>query len=94
MLNFGYVFAFQYWYWLFFVSDIPGQLEVQHCVKLSTKGGESHHFGGVLTSRKKYRAIWGIGCDSIAISRDMRRLSADNPLTKDNHDMLLLLHHP
>ena len=23
-------------------------------------GGVSHHFGGVLTSLKKYRAIWGI----------------------------------
>ena len=30
------------------------------CVKLSTKGGVSHHLGGVLTSLKKYRAIWGI----------------------------------
>ena len=30
------------------------------CVKLSTKGGVSHHFGGVLTSLKMYRAIWGI----------------------------------
>ena len=30
------------------------------CVKLSTRGGVSHHFGGVLTSLKKYRAIWGI----------------------------------
>ena len=30
------------------------------CVKLSTKGGVSHHFGGVRTSLKKYRAIWGI----------------------------------
>ena len=29
------------------------------CVKLRTKG-VSHHFGGVLTSLKKYRAIWGI----------------------------------
>ena len=24
------------------------------------QGGVSHHFGGVLTSLKKYRAIWGI----------------------------------
>ena len=24
------------------------------------QGGVSHHFGGVLTSPKKYRAIWGI----------------------------------
>ena len=24
------------------------------------QGGVSHHFGGVLTSFKKYRAIWGI----------------------------------
>ena len=32
------------------------------CVKLcSTRGGVSHHFGGALTSLKKYRAmIWGI----------------------------------
>ena len=30
------------------------------CVKLSTKGGVSHHFGELLTSLKKYRAIWGI----------------------------------
>ena len=29
-------------------------------VKLSTKGEVSHHFGGVLTSHEKYRAIWGI----------------------------------
>ena len=29
-------------------------------VKLSTKGGVSHHFRGVLTSLKKYRAICGI----------------------------------
>ena len=32
-------------------------------VKLSAKGGMcpmSHHFGGVLISLKKYRAIWGI----------------------------------
>ena len=27
------------------------------CVELSTKGGVSHHFGGVLNSLKKYRAI-------------------------------------
>ena len=30
------------------------------CVNLSTRGGVSHHFGGVLASLKKYRAIWGI----------------------------------
>ena len=24
------------------------------------QGGVSHHFGGVLTSLEKYRAIWGI----------------------------------
>ena len=30
------------------------------CVKLSTKGGVSHHFGGVLTSLKNYRATRGI----------------------------------
>ena len=30
------------------------------CVTLSAKGEVSHHFGGVLTSLKKYRAIWGI----------------------------------
>ena len=30
------------------------------CVKLSAWGGVSHHFGWVLTSLKKYRAIWGI----------------------------------
>ena len=24
------------------------------------RGGVSHHFGGVLTSLRKYRAIWGI----------------------------------
>ena len=29
-------------------------------VKLSTKGGVSHHIGEVLSSLKKYRAIWGI----------------------------------
>ena len=29
------------------------------CVKLSTKGGVSHHFGRALTSLKKYRTIWG-----------------------------------
>ena len=29
-------------------------------LRLSTKGGVSHYFGGVLTSLKKYRAIWGI----------------------------------
>ena len=45
------------------------------CVKLSTKGGVSHHFGGVLTSLKKYRAIWGYRSDSIAVSRDMGPLS-------------------
>ena len=40
------------------------------CVKLSAKGGVSHHFGGVLTSLKKYRGM-GYRSDSIAISRDM-----------------------
>ena len=30
------------------------------CVKLSTKGGYRTILGGVLTSLKKYRAIWGI----------------------------------
>ena len=30
------------------------------CVKLRTKGGVSHHFGGAPSSLKKYRAIWGI----------------------------------
>ena len=34
-------------------------------------GGVSHQFGGALTSLKKYRAIWGIRSDSIAVSRDM-----------------------
>ena len=29
-------------------------------VKLSAKAGVSHHFGGMLTSLKKHRAIWGI----------------------------------
>ena len=29
-------------------------------MKLSSKGGVSHHIGGVLTSLEKYRAIWGI----------------------------------
>ena len=29
------------------------------CVKLSTKGRVSHHFGELLTSLKMYRAIWG-----------------------------------
>ena len=29
-------------------------------MKLSAKGGVSHHFAGVLTSLKKNRAIWGI----------------------------------
>ena len=28
--------------------------------KIKYQGGVSHHFGGVLTSLKKYRAIWGI----------------------------------
>ena len=39
------------------------QNEVSHrcaCVKLSTKREASHRFGGVLTSLRKYRAIWGI----------------------------------
>ena len=30
------------------------------CVKLSAKGGVSHHFGGVLASLENYRAICGI----------------------------------
>ena len=30
------------------------------CVKLSIKGRLSHHFGELLTSLKKYLAIWGI----------------------------------
>ena len=28
--------------------------------KIKYQGGVSHHFGGVLTSLKNYRAIWGI----------------------------------
>ena len=28
--------------------------------KIKYQGGVSQHFGGVLTSLKKYRAIWGI----------------------------------
>ena len=33
----------------------------QMCLcKIKYQGGVSHHFGGVLTSLKKYRAIWGI----------------------------------
>ena len=47
--------------------------EVSHrcaCVKLITKGGVSHHFGELLTSLKKYRAM-GYRSDSIAMSRDM-----------------------
>ena len=28
------------------------------CAKLSSKGGVSHHFGGALTSLKKFCAIW------------------------------------
>ena len=30
------------------------------CETKYPRGGVSHHFGGVLTSLKKYRAIWGI----------------------------------
>ena len=30
------------------------------CVKVSSEGGVSQHFGGVLTSLRKYRAMWGI----------------------------------
>ena len=41
------------------------------CVKLSTKGGVSHHFGEVLTSLKNYRSDMGYRSDSIAVSRDM-----------------------
>ena len=39
--------------------------------KIRYQGGGSHNFGGVLTSLKKYRAIWG----SIAVSRYMGPLS-------------------
>ena len=36
-----------------------GIAEKRGCVRLVAKGGGvSHHFGGVLTSLKKYRAIW------------------------------------
>ena len=37
------------------------------------QGGVSHHFGGVTTSLKKYRAIWGIAA---IVSRDNFCLSA------------------
>ena len=43
------------------------------CVRLSTKG-VSHHFGGVLTSLKKYRAIWGIA----AVVSPYRAIWGDN----------------
>ena len=48
------------------------------CVKIKYQGGVSHHFGGVLTCLRKYRAIRGIQycSDSIAISHDMGPLSA------------------
>ena len=37
------------------------QMYVSGVKKKGTKGGGgSHHFGGVLNSPKKYRAIWGI----------------------------------
>ena len=41
------------------------------CVKLSTKGWVSHHFGGVLASLKKVSSDMGYRSDSIAIWRDM-----------------------
>ena len=40
-------------------------------MKLSTKGGVSHHFGGVQTSLKKVSRDMGYRSDSIAVSRDM-----------------------
>ena len=40
--------------------------------KIKYWGGVSHHFGGVLTSLKKYRAIWGIAA---IVSRDMGPLT-------------------
>ena len=45
------------------------------CVKLSAMG-VSHHFGGVLTSIKKYCAIRGIAAIVSQISRDMGPLSS------------------
>ena len=62
---------------------IAAQNGVSHrcaCVKLSTKEGVSHYFGGVPTSLKillKYRAIWGI-----AILRDMGPLRSCLPCWK------------
>ena len=48
----------------------------QMCLcETKSQWGVSHHFGGALTSLKKYRAIWGIAGDSITISRDMGPLS-------------------
>ena len=47
---------------LFKTSHDTLQNGVSHrcaCVKLSAKGGVSHHSGGALTSLKEYRAIWG-----------------------------------
>ena len=46
------------------------------CVKLSTKGGVSYHFGGVLTSLEKVSRDVGYRSDSTAISRDMGPLRA------------------
>ena len=45
-------------------------------MKLSTNGGVSHHYGGVLTSLKRYRAIWGIA----AIYRNIPRYGATKVL--------------
>ena len=37
-----------------------GIAQVCLCKTKVPRGGVSHHFGGVLTSLKKYRVIWGI----------------------------------
>ena len=52
----------------------------QRCGLCETKyqGGVSHHFGGVGISLKKYRTIWGYRSDSIAVSRDVGRLSCES----------------
>ena len=45
-------------FWMVFLGVYLNTKEWK--IRVSTKGGVSHHFGGVLTSLKKYRAIWGI----------------------------------
>ena len=57
----SFVLVFFMWYRTIIARYVAkwGIAQMRLC-KAKYQGGVSHHFGGVLASLKKYRAIWGI----------------------------------